>query len=92
LAEILLLSNSTARGRAFLEHAHGAIAEVLQGRDRLLFIALAASDPDRYTQVMRESLAPIGIRVDSADTAADPCAAIAGAEAVSSVAVTASGC
>ena len=33
------------------------IAEVLQGRDRLLFIALAASDPDRYTRLMRESRA-----------------------------------
>ena len=82
MAEILLLSDSTACGRAFLEHAHGAIAEVLQGRDRLLFIALAASDPDRYTRVMRESLAPIGIRLDTADAAAEPCAAIAGAETV----------
>jgi dipeptidase E len=44
---MLLLSNSTAPGRSFLEHALGVIAEVLQGRCRLLFVALASGDPDR---------------------------------------------
>lgn len=88
MAEMLLLSNSTAPGRAFLEHALEAIAEVLDGRRSLLFVALAASDP----QLMRRCLAEIGVRVDGADAAADPRQAIAGAEACSSGAVTASGC
>lgn len=82
LADILLLSNSTAPGRAFLEHAFGAIAELLHGRGRLMFIALASSEPDRYTQMMRDSLAQIGKHVDSADAAADLPKAITEAEAV----------
>jgi dipeptidase E len=82
LAEILLLSNSTAPGRSFLEHALEVIAEVLHGRDRLLFVALASGEPDRYTQMMRDGLAPIGIRVDCADAAGGLRDAIAGADAV----------
>jgi dipeptidase E len=79
---MLLLSNSTAPGRAFLEHALEVIAELLQGRDRLLFIALASSDPARYTRMMRESLAQIGVRVEYADASGDLRRAIAGADAV----------
>jgi dipeptidase E len=82
LAEILLLSNSTAPGRAFLEHALGVIAEVLHGHDRLLFIALASGEPDRYIQMMRDGLASIGIRVDNADAAGGLRDAIAEADAV----------
>jgi dipeptidase E len=82
VTEILLLSNSTAPGRSFLEHALGVIAEVLHGRDRLLFIALASGEPDRYTQMMRDGLAPIGIRVDHADAAGGLRDAIAEADAV----------
>jgi hypothetical protein len=70
MPEMLLLSNSTAPGRAFLEHALEVIAEVLRGRRRLLFVALAASDPDRYTATMRDSLAQLGIRVEGAHEAA----------------------
>jgi dipeptidase E len=62
MAEMLLLSNSTAPGRGFLEHALGVIAEVMHGRRRLLFVALDSSDPVRYTQMMRGCLAQIGIR------------------------------
>jgi dipeptidase E len=82
MAEMLLLSNSTAPGRAFLEHALEVIAEVLRGRRRLLFVALAASDPDRYTATMRDSLSRLGIQVDGAHEAASLREAIAGAEAV----------
>lgn len=56
------------------------IAEVLRGRRRLLFVALAASDPDRYTATMRDSLAQLGIRVEGAHEAASLREAIAGAD------------
>jgi dipeptidase E len=82
MPEMLLLSNSTAPGQAFLEHALEVIAEVLHGRRRLLFVALAASDPGRYTALMRDCLARIGIRVEGAHPDASLRGAIAGAEAV----------
>lgn len=81
MAELLLLSNSTAPGRGFLDHALGAISEVMAGRRRLLFIALASDDPDGYTQLMRDCLARIGIGVECAD-AGGLREAVAGAEAV----------
>ncbi len=81
MAELLLLSNSTAPGRGFLEHALGAITEVMHGRRRLLFVALASGDPDGYSQLMRDCLARIGIRVECAD-AAGLRGPVAGAEAV----------
>ena len=63
MAELLLLSNSTAPGRAFLAHALEVIAEVVQGRRRLLFLAQASSDPGRYTTMMRDGLAHIGVQI-----------------------------
>ncbi len=82
MAELLLLSNSTAPGRGFLEHAVEMIAGVLRERSRVLFIALASSDPQRYTHIMRARLAAIGVQVECADAAADLRGAIADAEAV----------
>jgi dipeptidase E len=82
LPEVLLLSNSTAPGRAFLAHALDAIGAVLDGRRSLLFIALASSDPGRYTDLMRDCLAQIGVRVDGAAAPDDLRRAVAGAEAV----------
>jgi peptidase E len=69
MAELLLLSKSTAPGRRFLEHALGAVTEVMHGRRRLLFVALASGDPDGYSQLMRDCLARIGIRVECVDAA-----------------------
>ena len=82
MPELLLLSNSTAPGRAFLAHALETIAEVLQGRRSLLFIALASGDPDRYTQLMRDSLAQIGVRVKSSAAPDDLRRKVTEAEAV----------
>jgi dipeptidase E len=82
MTEALLLSNATAPGLGFLDHVRDTIAEVLGGRDRMLFIPYASSQADRYTEVMREGLARIGVRVDGAHTAPDLCEAIATAQAV----------
>ena len=82
MGELLLLSNSTAPGMGFLEHATGAIQAVLGGRSTLLFVPFASSDPDTYTRVMRQALAPAGIEVTSLHQARDLTAAVAGAQAV----------
>ncbi len=82
MPDLLLLSSSVAPGRAFLAHALEAIEEVLHDRRSLLFIALASGDPDRYTQLTRDSLAQIGVRVDSAPAPGDLRRKVADAEAV----------
>jgi hypothetical protein len=43
-----------AHGRVFLAHALGVIGDVLDGRRRVLFIALASGDPGRCTRLMRD--------------------------------------
>jgi dipeptidase E len=80
--ELLLLSNSTAPGFGFLEHATGAIQAVLGDRGSLLFVPYASSDPDAYTSVMRQALAPAGLEVTGLHQANDLTAAVADAEAV----------
>jgi dipeptidase E len=82
MTEALLLSNARAPGLGFLDHVLDTIAELLDGRDRMLFIPFAQTEADRYTEVMREGLARIGVRVDGAHTAPDLCEAIAAAQAV----------
>jgi dipeptidase E len=82
VSELLLLSNSTAPGMGFLEHATEAIQAVLGDRSSLLFVPFASSDPDTYTSVMREALAPAGIEVTSLHQARDLTAAVAEAQAV----------
>jgi dipeptidase E len=80
--ELLLLSNSTAPEMGFLEHATGTIRVVLGDRTRLLFVPFASSDPDAYTGLMCQALAPAGIEVTSLHQASDPTAAVADAQAV----------
>jgi dipeptidase E len=80
--ELLLLSNSTAPGMRFLEHASEAIRAVLGDRGSLLFVPYASSDPDAYTSVMRQALAPAGLEVTGLHQASDLTAAVADAEAV----------
>lgn len=60
---MLLLSNSTAPGQGFLEHAVEAIADVLGDGRRMLFFGQASSEPRRYAQMMEEALQPIGVAV-----------------------------
>jgi len=59
MTELLLLSNSTSPGRAFLEHALDVTAELVPAGCRLLFVPFAVSDHEGYTQRMRAALAPI---------------------------------
>jgi dipeptidase E len=63
---LLLLSNSTAPGRRYLEHAHDAIREVLDDRTSLVFVPFALADHDAYTDTVRTALEPLGIEVTGA--------------------------
>lgn len=80
--KLLLLSNSTAPGRGYLEHALDEILDVLGTARRLVFVPYALADHDTYTAKVAAALEPRGIEVTGVHTAADPAAAVRGAEAV----------
>lgn len=63
--ELLLLSNSTLPGKAWLEHALPLIAEQLQGRRSAVFIPFAGVTQtwDDYTAKTVAVLAPLGVSV-----------------------------
>jgi dipeptidase E len=66
---LLLLSNSTAPGRKYLEHVTDALAEVLSGVRRLVFVPFALADHDGYTAQVASALSPLGIEVVGAHVA-----------------------
>ena len=80
--QLLLLSNSTAPGRGYLEHALEEIASALDGARELVFVPYALADHDGYTAQVARALEPLGVTVTGAHTAADPAAAIRDAAAV----------
>ena len=82
MPEIMLLSNSFSPGQGALEHAMDALAILFAGARQVLFVPYAGSDPDRYTQAMQEVLDGLGVQVTGAHRAADPLAALAGADGV----------
>ncbi|GAA2685396.1 dipeptidase PepE [Streptomyces lunalinharesii] len=79
---LLLLSNSSAPGRGYLEHAREAVAAHLAGVSELLFVPYALADHDGYTAKAADFFAELGIRVRGAHTAADPRDLVAAAQAV----------
>lgn len=87
--ELLLLSNSTLPGKAWLEHALPLIAEQLQGRRSAVFIPFAGVTQtwDDYTAKTAAVLAPLGVSVTGIHSVVDPVAAIENAEIVMSAAV-----
>lgn len=80
--KLLLLSNSSAPGHGYLEHARDAIAEHLRGVGELLFVPYALADHDGYTAKVASFMEGLGVRVRGAHTAAEPARAAADAEAV----------
>jgi dipeptidase E len=79
---LLLLSNSTAPGQEFLEHALEAIAEAMGGGLRLLFFAQASFDPTGYTRVMQDALQPVDVNVVPAHEQDDLVLALEQADAI----------
>lgn len=82
MSDLILLSNSFSPGQGALEHAMDALAALFDGCRRVLFVPYAASDPDTYTNAMRDVLAGLGVRVTGAHRAPDPLEALAAADAV----------
>ncbi|WP_369200735.1 dipeptidase PepE [Streptomyces sp. PU-14G] len=80
--KLLLLSNSSAPGRAYLDHAREVIADHLAGVEELLFVPYALADHDGYTAKVASFMEGLGIRVSGVHTADDPRAAVAAARAV----------
>ncbi len=82
--ELLLLSNSTLPGKAWLEHALPLIANQLNGRRSAVFIPFAGVTQtwDEYTDKTAEVLAPLGVNVTGIHRVADPLAAIEKAEII----------
>ncbi|MEU6605721.1 dipeptidase PepE [Streptomyces shenzhenensis] len=80
--KLLLLSNSTAPGHDYLEHALDEILDILGTVRRLVFVPYALADHDAYTAKVAAALEPRGVEVTGVHTAADPAAAVREAEAV----------
>lgn len=82
--ELLLLSNSTLPGKAWLEHALPTIAGQLNGRRSAVFIPFAGVTQtwDDYTAKTAAVFSPMGVTVTGIHSVADPVSAIANAEIV----------
>lgn len=78
---LLLLSNSTAPGREYLEHATDALAEALDDVKRLVFVPFALADHDAWTAKAAAAFAPYGVEVAGAHEA-DPIKLFDSAQAV----------
>jgi dipeptidase E len=78
---LLLISNSTLHGSGYLDHAAREIRDFLAGVGRVLFFPYALADRAGYAQRARERFAQMGLPLDSADEAADPCQAVSQAPA-----------
>jgi dipeptidase E len=63
---LLLLSNSTAPHRGYLEHAAEALASTLAGVDELVFVPFALADHRGYTAKVASALEPLGVTVRGA--------------------------
>lgn len=82
--ELLLLSNSSLPGKAWLEHALPVISGQLNGRRSAVFIPFAGVTQtwDDYTAKTAAVLAPLGVKVTGIHSVADPVTAINAAELV----------
>jgi dipeptidase E len=81
VSDLMLLSNSFSPGRGALEHAMDALASLFADCRHVLFVPYAGSNPDAYTEAMREILATLGLHVTGAHRAPDPLAALEKADA-----------
>lgn len=61
--KLLLLSNSTQPGHAYLQHALPEVTTLLPARARLAFVPYALADHDGYTARVRGALGEAGVTV-----------------------------
>ena len=79
---VLLISNSTLYGSAYLDHAAGEICDFLGSAKRVLFVPYALYDRDAYAGTAQKRFEKMGLELTSIHTASDPAQAISDAEAV----------
>lgn len=78
---LLLLSNSSAPGCGYLEHAREPLSEILHDVDELVFLPFALADYEAYTEQVRKAMEPLGISVVGAH-GSDPASTIGQAKAL----------
>lgn len=79
---ILLISNSTVHGRAYLDHAQNEIRDFLGAARNVLFFPFALHDRDGYAAKAAARFAEMGYALSSAHAASDPVKAIAETDAI----------
>lgn len=79
--QLLLLSNSTAPGRGYLEHVRDELGDFLSGVQDLAFVPYALADLDGYTAKVAQALQRFGVRVRGVHADA-PVKTVADAEAL----------
>jgi len=79
---LLLISNSTVHGEAYLNHCAEAINTFLGDCTSTLFIPYALADHDHYACKARESFSKWGRTINSIHEAADPVKAVQQAHSV----------
>ena len=82
MSRILFISNSTNYGRGFLDHAEAEIRSILGGIRRVLFVPYALYDRDRYSKLVSERFACMGIEIEPIHISQDPATAARKAAAV----------
>lgn len=65
---LLLLSNSVAPGRGYLEHVFAELDEILAGKTSVAFVPYALRDLDGYTAQVAAALSPFGVTVTGVHT------------------------
>ena len=79
---LLLISSSVVYGKGYLDHAEGAIRDLLGHRQRVLFVPYALADHAGYAAKAAERFAAMGYRLESIHTSDQPQKSVADAEAI----------
>jgi dipeptidase E len=82
MRRLLLVSSSRTFGTGYLDHCLDAFVQHAAGAKRVLFIPYALADRDGYAAMVRATLAPRGLEVESLHEAPDPVAAARNAQAI----------
>jgi dipeptidase E len=81
-SRILLISNSTAFGRGYLDHVANEIKSFLGSLRTILFFPFALHDRDGYTAKAKTRFAAIGYSLESAHEKGNPREAVLQADAI----------
>jgi dipeptidase E len=81
-ARLLLISNSTAYGRGYLDHVESEIRSFLGGAQSVLFFPFALYDRDAYTTTAKTRFGAMGYCLESAHKAAHPKKAVEETDAI----------